>query len=154
MRSAGVKLAAVRLFVLAVVAVAVTASSPAVAQPGGFSDVPEDAYYSTPVMTLAEQGVFVGTECESGFCPSDPIDRKTMAVWVVRVLDGKDLPAVSDSGFGDVDAHSFHAPFIERMTELEVTQGCGDGTGLVCPGYRAVGIVESRARRPRGGHHG
>ena len=25
---------------------------------------------------------------------------------------------------------------------------------VVCPGYRAVGIVESRECRPRGGHHG
>ena len=132
MRSAGVKLAAVRMVVLAVAAVAVTASSPAVAQPRGFSDVPEDAYYSTPVMILAEQGVFVGTECEAGFCPSDPIDRKTMAVWIVRVLDGADPEAISESRFDDVDADDFYAPFIERMAELEVTQGCGDGTGF-CP---------------------
>ena len=39
---------------------------------------------------------------------------------------------MSESSFGDVDARSFHAPFIERMAELGVTQGCGDGTGF-CP---------------------
>ena len=124
--------AAVGAAVVAAAVVAVTASAPAVGQPGGFGDVAEDAYYSVPVSTLAERGVFVGTECQAGFCPGDPIDRKTMAVWVVRVLDGEDPEAVSETRFDDVDASGFYAPFIERMAELEVTRGCGDGTGF-CP---------------------
>ena len=75
---------------------------------------------------------FAGTECAQGFCPDDAIDRKTMAVWMVRVLDREDPPAASESRFDDVDAHSFQAPFIERLAELGVTGGCGDGTGF-CP---------------------
>ena len=94
--------------------------------------VAEDAYYSVPVSTLSEFGVFVGTQCGAGFCPGDPIDRKTMAVWIVRVLDGEDPEATSGSRFDDVDASGFYAPFIERMAELEVTRGCGDGSGF-CP---------------------
>ena len=124
--------AAAGAVVVAAAVVAVTASTPAVGQPGGFGDVAEDAYYSVPVSTLAEFGVFVGTECQAGFCPGDPIDRKTMAVWIVRVLDGEDPEAVSESRFDDVDASGFHAPFIERMAELEVTRGCGDRAGF-CP---------------------
>ena len=120
------------MVVVAAAVVAVTASAPAVGQPGGFDDVPEDSYYSVPVSTLAQRGVFVGTECDEGFCPSEPLDRNTMAVWIVRVLDGEDPEAVSESRFDDVDAAGFHAPFIERMAELEVTRGCGDGTGF-CP---------------------
>ena len=118
--------------VTAWVAVAVAAAGLAAAQSAGFDDVAEDAYYSVPVAALAERGIFAGTECTQGFCPSEPIDRKTMAVWMVRVLDGEEPPALSESSFGDVDAHSFHAPFIERMAELGVTQGCGDGT-VFCP---------------------
>ena len=87
--------------------VAVTAAASAGAQSAGFGDVAEDAYYSVPVAALAERGVFIGTECDDGFCPDEPIDRKTMAVWVVRVLDGADPAAVSESSFGDVDANSF-----------------------------------------------
>ena len=113
-------------------AVAVATAAPAVAQSGGFGDVAEDAYFSVPVTALAELGIFAGTECAQGFCPGDPIDRKTMAVWMVRVLDGEDPQAVSESKFDDVDAHSFHAPFIERMATLGVTSGCGDGSGF-CP---------------------
>ena len=97
-----------------------------------FFDVPQDTYYTEPVTTLAEQGVFAGTEWGNGFCPDAPIDRKTMAVWTVRVLDGEDPPGVSESRFDDVNSWGLHAPFIERMADLEVTTGCGDGTRF-CP---------------------
>ena len=76
--------------------------------------------------------MFDGTGCEAGFCPGEAIDRKTMAVWVVRVLDGRDPSAVSQPRFDDVEAGGFHAAFIERMAELEVTTGCGDGS-VFCP---------------------
>ena len=126
-----------RVRIVGVVAAAVTAwaavaAAPLGAQSAGFDDVAEDAYYSVPVAALTERGIFAGTECAQGFCPNDPIDRKTMAVWVVRVLDGEEPPAVSESSFSDVDAAGFHAPFIERLAELGATRGCGDGTGF-CP---------------------
>ncbi len=117
---------------VAAASVAVVSSAPVAAQPGGFGDVAEGAYYSVPVSTLAEQGVFAGTECGEGFCPDDPLDRKTMAVWIVRVLDGGDPPAVTQTRFNDVDPDGFYASFVERMAELDVTSGCGDGSGY-CP---------------------
>ena len=107
-------------------------SAPAVGQPGGFGDVPDGAYYSVPVSALAERGLFDDTGCEAGFCPGEPIDRKTMAVWIVRLLDGENPATVSETSFDDVDASSFYGPFIERMAELEVTSGCGDGSRF-CP---------------------
>ena len=102
------------------------------AQPSGFEDVPDGAYYSVPVAELAAAGVFAGTECAQGFCPNAPIDRKTMAVWLVRVVTGQGPPEVSDTRFDDVDAEGFYASFIERTAELGVTTGCGDGSGF-CP---------------------
>ena len=98
---------------------------PATAQTAGFDDVPRDAYYATPVADLHGQWVFNGTLCAEGFCPRDAIDRKTMAVWIVRVLDGQDPPSITQSRFNDVDPNSFHAGFIERLAELGVTSGCG-----------------------------
>ena len=130
--------------VLAVAAVAVGVAAPgaASAQPGesgdaaeeseGFVDVSRDAYYWVPVALLARRGVLEGTGCDEGFCPDAAIDRKTMAVWVVRVLDQRDPSPLSESRFNDVDAAGFHAPFIERMADLGVTAGCGDGSGF-CP---------------------
>ena len=116
----------------AVMSTALAVAGPAAAQAGGYEDVPEDAYFSVPVSALAQRGVFSGTGCGEGFCPDEPLDRKTMAVWIVRVLDDQDPPAVTQSRFNDVDASSFHAPFIERMVQLGVTQGCGNGSGY-CP---------------------
>ena len=127
---------------------AVVPPSPVSAQIGGYGDVPDNAFYATPVADLAAESVFGGTECETGFCPDEPIDRKTMAVWMVRVLDGSDPPAVSRTRFDDVDAGSFYAPFIERMAELGVTRGCGGGSGF-CPD-RTVTRAEMAAFISRG----
>ena len=136
----GIRRAAAAVVASSVLA-SVVAVSPAAAQSGPFSDVPDDAYYTTAVAELDQAGVFDGTAvdeflCPDGFCPSDPIDRKTMAVWVVRVLDGSD-PAVTfgtGSRFDDVNQFLpvWWVPFIERMADLGVTRGCGDGTNF-CP---------------------
>ena len=108
-------------------------SSPAVAQTQPFTDTSSDSYYSDAVAALADNGIFDGTECAEGMlCPEASIDRKTMAVWTVRALDGQDPTQTSGDRFTDVDANSFHAPFIERMAELGVTSGCGDGSAF-CP---------------------
>ncbi len=130
------------VFVVAVMAAAGLSlgAGPVLAQSGGlepnlgaYPDVGEDVYYSVPVVALREGGVFDGTECSrGGFCPDLPIDRVTMAVWVVRVLDGRAPAAVSGSRFGDVDGADWRAGHVERMAELGVTEGCGDGSRF-CP---------------------
>ena len=110
------------------------AVSPVSAQTAGFDDVPRrGVYYATPVEELNARGVFEGTLCEDGFCPGESIDRKTVAVWLVRVIDGQDPPPGS-SRFPDVNSQlpAFWPPFIERLAELDVTRGCGDGTNF-CP---------------------
>ena len=105
----------------------------AVAQQGApYADVPAGTFYSEAVAALAAEGVFEGTECEDGFCPGEDLDRATMAVWTVRVLDGEDPEGAASTRFADVDGTHPHAAFIERLTELDVTAGCGDGTNF-CP---------------------
>ncbi len=103
-------------------------AAPVAGQSGGLDDISDDAYYSLPVRAFAGRGVFDGTMCDDGFCPGEPIDRKTMAVWTVRVLDGRDPPSVAATRFDDVEPTSFHAPYIERMAELGITTGCSDGS--------------------------
>ena len=118
---------------VALLASALGVSSPAAAQTQPFTDTSQDAYYSEAVNALADGGIFDGTECAPGMlCPGEPIDRKTMAVWTVRALDGEDPAPIPNSRFADVAADSFHGPFIERMAELDVTTGCGDRTAF-CP---------------------
>ncbi len=96
-----------------------------------FCDVAVGAYYETPVTSLHADGVLGGTLCEEGFCPSEPVLRKTLAVWLVRLLDGKNPQPVIRSRFGDVEPSGFHGRFIERLAQLGVTRGCGDGN--FCP---------------------
>ena len=91
---------------------------------GSYRDVRADASYAEAVAVLAEGGVFAGTWCDDGFCPDDPIDRKTMAVWLVRLLDGEYPPRASQPRFDDVDADGLHAPFIERLAVLDSVTGC------------------------------
>ena len=75
----------VSVFVAVAAAAGVLAAAPASAQPSRFGDVAEGSYHSEAVMELDRSGVFSGTQCDEGFCPDKAIDRKTMAVWVVRV---------------------------------------------------------------------
>lgn len=58
-----------------------------------YNDVASSNTHHDDILALAGRGVFDGTDCGAGrFCPDDPIDRATMAVWVVRILDGQDPP--------------------------------------------------------------
>ena len=122
------------LAVVAVLAAALGAVVPvAAAQEGApYADVVSDGYYAESVSTLAADGVFAGTECDEGFCPDEKLDRATMAVWTVRVLDGADPAPVASTRFADVDSSHPRAAFIERLAELGVTNGCGDGSNF-CP---------------------
>ncbi len=67
---------------------------------------------------------------------SDSVDeqhlRSSLAVWLVRVRDGADPDPVAATRFADVSADHPHAAFIERFAQLEVTEGCRDGTRY-CP---------------------
>ena len=83
---------------------------------------------------LEELGVLEGTGCAdgSGLCPSEPLRRWEMAVWLVRVLDD-DEPQRSVSRFDDVDAASWWAPYTERLAELSVTSGCSTESLRFCP---------------------
>ena len=76
-------------------------------------------------------GVLTGTECEDNrICPNDALSRWLAAVWLVRILDGEEPPAITESRFADVNASSmweesmWFAPHVERLAELGVTVGC------------------------------
>ena len=86
------------------------------------------------VAALAADGVLVGTECGPGlFCPGDPIPRWLMAVWLVRVVDGKDPRRVGASRFVDVDSGQWWAVHAERLAKLGITVGCSAEPARYCP---------------------
>ena len=73
------------------------------------------------------------------FCPSEPLSRRTFAVWMVGVLDGDQAPdfvdpnAVGTSRFADVEASEPESLFIERLSDLRVTAGCASKPWRYCP---------------------
>ena len=95
---------------------------------GGYSDV-AGSTHEEHIGALAADGVLDRTECgDDLFCPGDALERWTMAVWIVRVLDGEEPPAAASTRFPDVDASMWWAAHVERFAELGVTHGYGDGT--------------------------
>ena len=94
----------------------------------------------TAIRELHPLGVFTGTECEENrICPNDPLTRWVAAVWMVRLLDGEEPAAITESRFSDVNASPmweesmWFAPHVERLAELEITVGCATDPLRYCP---------------------
>lgn len=99
-----------------------------------YSDLSENTWYYEHVVALEAMGIFEGTDCEEGFCPDDPLERWQMAVWLVRIIDGKDPAPINESRFTDVGNYSEWMHFIDRLAELEITTGCWRDPPRYCPG--------------------
>ena len=81
------------------------------------------------------EGIFDGTGCadRAGLCPSEPIERWEMAVWLVRVLDGEEPAHAITPVFADIDGGVWWAAHTERLAELGITRGCETGPLRYCP---------------------
>ena len=126
--------AATRLVASAIVAaVAAVGLATTAAAQSGYTDVTGRTHKAN-IEALAEMGLFEGTECgEQQFCPDDPANRWTVAVWIVRALDGADPPPVAQSRFADVDDDEWWMPYVERLADLQITVGCGTEPLRFCP---------------------
>ena len=114
-------------------AVAAVGLATTAAAQSGFTDVTSGSHKAN-IEALAEMGLFEGTECgEQQFCPDDPANRWTVAVWIVRALDGADPPPVAESRFADVDDDEWWMPYVERLADLQITVGCGLEPLRFCP---------------------
>lgn len=99
-----------------------------------FSDAAEHTAVED-IVVLDGLGVLERTECSppgesaaARFCPSEPLSRWAMAVWLVRALDGEEPPRVESTRFADVRGSAWWAGHVERLAELEITRGYDDGT--------------------------
>ena len=127
-----------------------TPTAAAVQSQGGYSDLAESGLHREAVEALAADGVFDGTACAPGrFCHDAPLTRRTMAVWLVRVLDGGDPDDSSSTRFGDVGPGQPWSAHIERLAELSVTRGCSTWPARFCPEH-AVTRAQAAAFLVRG----
>ena len=129
------------LVAIAALVAAVLAAAPGAAAQQGPSPDQQDRYpdvtggvHKPGIDALAAHGLFDGTLCDDGrFCPSDPIKRSTMAVWLVRALEDADPPQVQDSRFADVTDDPWWAGHVERVAQLGITVGCATDPLRYCP---------------------
>lgn len=92
---------------------------------------------TSAVDALDSQGILRNTDCGPAlFCPDDPVQRWVMAVWLVRILEDQGPKPVQASRFVDVDPSKWWAPYVERLADLGITQGCAASPARFCPhGY-------------------
>ena len=77
------------------------------------------------VEALYRDGVFKRTECgPRQFCLDQPVKRWEAAVWLVRVLDGKDPSDAGSAGWVDAFSGTWWAVHVARLDALGVEVGC------------------------------
>ena len=114
-------------------AAAVVSAPGAAAQQDRYSDV-TGGVHKPAIDALSDTGLFDGTLCDdSRFCPTDPMQRSTMAVWLIRALTDADPPPVQDSRFTDVPAGRWWAGHVELLAQLGITAGCATDPPRYCP---------------------
>ena len=100
---------------------------------GMFSDVDPGSPFAPWVEELARRGITAG--CGVGmFCPSAPVSREQMAVFLLKTLEGSGFIPPDPTGvFEDVDLGSPFAPWIEELVRRAITAGCQADPPLYCP---------------------
>src|SRR5262249_30282518 len=81
---------------------------------------------------LAAAGVTSGC-APNLFCPSDPVNRAQMSVFLLRTHDGSSYtpPACVTPTFSDVPCSSPFARWVNELALRGITAGCG--RGKYCP---------------------
>jgi hypothetical protein len=114
---------------------------------GVFLDVPCTSGFAPWIEAMAAEGITGG--CGNGnFCPTSPVRRDQMAVFLLKGEHGSSyVPPACAGVFTDVPCPSFFADWIERLAAEQITGGCGGGN--YCPlsnntrGQMAVFIVKT-----------
>jgi len=98
---------------------------------GHFPDVPCPSTFADWVEDLAAQGITGG--CGGGnYCPTNPVTRQQMAVFLLKTKHGSSyVPPPCSGQFGDVPCPSQFADWIEQLAAENITGGCGNGN--YCP---------------------
>ncbi len=98
---------------------------------GVFPDVPCSSNFAPWIERLAAEGITGG--CGGGnYCPTNPVRRDQMAVFVLKAEHGPAyVPPPCEGDFTDVPCPSPFADWIEQLAAEGITGGCGGGN--YCP---------------------
>ncbi len=110
-----------------------------------FNDVPASNGFFKFIQKMKDLNITSG--CGNGsYCPDDPVTRGEMAVFIIVARYGSTPYTYPTTPyFGDVPSNSAFFPFVQKMAQLGITSGCGNGN--YCPdqsltrGQMAVFIV-------------
>ena len=99
---------------------------------GAFPDVPCPSTFANWIEALSSEGITGG--CGGGnYCPTSPVRRDQMAVFLLKAKHGSSyVPPACSGVFPDVPCSSPFAPWIEQLAAENITGGCGNGN--YCPG--------------------
>lgn len=101
---------------------------------GVFADVPAGNFYAPYIEQLFADGITSGCSTSPAlYCPSSPVTRAQMAIFLLRAKHGSSYtpPPATGTVFADVPANAFAAAFIEQLAAEGITTGCGGGN--YCP---------------------
>jgi hypothetical protein len=117
-----------------------------------FADVPLNYWAFSPIKRIYAVRITGG--CGASplvYCPEDTVTRSQMAVFLERGINGGDFvppPVVNSTGFNDVPANYWAAPFIKQLVTDGITVGCGGGNycpeQLVTRAQMAVFLLRSK----------
>lgn len=116
---------------------------------GVFADVACPSPFADWIERLAAEGITAGCG-GSDFCPSSPVTRQQMAVFLLKTEHGSAYAPPACTGvFGDVPCPSAFADWIEQLYAEAITGGCQASPLLYCPaspgnrGQMAVFLVKT-----------
>jgi hypothetical protein len=98
---------------------------------GIFADVPCPSPFADWIEALFHEGITGGCGGDD-YCPTDPVRRDQMAVFLIRGEHGSNYdPPPCVGVFDDVPCPSTFADWIEQLVAEQITAGCGGGN--YCP---------------------
>jgi hypothetical protein len=118
---------------------------------GVFGDVPCPSQFADWIEELYAEGITGGCSPSPPlYCPSNPVTRAQMAVFLLRTEHGsRYIPPQCVGIFADVPCPSIFADWVERLYHEGITQGCQSNPLLYCPdaavsrGQMAVFLVKT-----------
>jgi len=95
--------------------------------------VPTNYWAAAWIEQLAAEGITSGCHVSpKQYCPTAPVTRDQMAIFLLRAKHGSDyVPSKATGVFQDVPVNYWAADWIEQFKAEGITTGCGNGN--YCP---------------------